>query len=303
MLLRVGVAVMAFALIVATGVALAVSLRDDEPEEQVVAAEPAAKPSAPETQPEARVELDIPDEEPEPQPRPEPESRPEPGPEPQSEPERQPEPELRAENPEPEPAASNEPVDKNEPAPRSAPQPESEPEPEPEPERGAGPVVAEDWPEPDGGEIRAASKPRRYDWVPGAAMTLTVRNIGIYNAPVMGNDSQRALDNGIVHVPETSLPWDDTPQTNVYLAGHKLGWPGTGSRMIFYNLGDLQRGNEVVLEDRRGNRYKYRVSETFVVGPYDSWVMGQVRNRDMVTLQTCTGPGFSQRLIVRADRV
>jgi len=30
--------------------------------------------------------------------------------------------------------------------------------------------------------------------------------------------------------------------------------------------------------------------------------MGQVRGRDMVTLQTCTGPDFKKRLIVRADR-
>jgi sortase A len=46
------------------------------------------------------------------------------------------------------------------------------------------------------------------------------------------------------------------------------------------------------------------VSETFVVGPADTWVMGEVRGRDMVTLQTCTPiPTFEQRIIVRADRV
>jgi sortase A len=41
-----------------------------------------------------------------------------------------------------------------------------------------------------------------------------------------------------------------------------------------------------------------------VVGPADTWVMGEVRGRDMVTLQTCTPiPTFEQRIIVRADRV
>lgn len=34
----------------------------------------------------------------------------------------------------------------------------------------------------------------------------------------------------------------------------------------------------------------------------DSWVMGQVRNRDMLTLQTCIPPTFEERLVVRADR-
>jgi len=165
-------------------------------------------------------------------------------------------------------------------------------------------VAEADWPAPDKSELDLLKQPRRFDWVPGAVMTLTVNAMNLYDAPVMGTDSQQALDNGIIHVPETSLPWDRGAQTNVYLAAHRLGWPGTGSRLIFHNLDTLQRGDEVLLKDRRGNRYKYRVSETFLVGTYDSWVMGQVRNRDMVTLQTCTPiPTFEKRLIVRADRI
>ncbi len=42
----------------------------------------------------------------------------------------------------------------------------------------------------------------------------------------------------------------------------------------------------------------------FVVNPDDTWVMGRIRGRDMLTLQTCTPiPGFQKRLIVRAERV
>jgi sortase A len=51
------------------------------------------------------------------------------------------------------------------------------------------------------------------------------------------------------------------------------------------------------------NIYRYRGSEIFVVEPSASWVMGQVRGKDMVTLQTCTLPDLKKRLIVRADRV
>jgi sortase A len=59
-----------------------------------------------------------------------------------------------------------------------------------------------------------------------------------------------------------------------------------------------------VLKDRAGRSYRYRVSEVLEVDPTDSWVMGQVRGRDMVTLQTCTPiPTFQKRLIVRADRI
>ena len=83
-----------------------------------------------------------------------------------------------------------------------------------------------------------------------------------------------------------------------------MGYRGTWSRMIFYNLDKLKEGDKVVLKDRTGRSYEYRVSETFLAGPADSWVMGQVRGRDMVTLQTCTPyPTFEKRLIVRADRV
>lgn len=166
------------------------------------------------------------------------------------------------------------------------------------------PVARADWPMPTGRELEAAAGPRRYRLPPGAILALTIEAIGIYRAPVWNTDAQWALDSGVIHVPETSLPWSGTPERNVYLAGHRLGYPGTGSRLIFYRLDELERGDRVVLEDRRGRRYEYEVTEKFVVGPRDSWVMGRVRGRDMVTLQTCTPiPTFDRRLIVRADRV
>ncbi|CAN5907620.1 hypothetical protein BH23ACT11_BH23ACT11_28170 [soil metagenome] len=164
-------------------------------------------------------------------------------------------------------------------------------------------MAEEAWPKPDRREVQAAEKPRRYSWVRGAIMTLTVDAMQIYNAPVMKTDTQAALDDGVVHVPETSLPWTNSPHRNVYLAGHRLGWPGTGSRLIFYNLDRLSNGDKVILKDRRGKRYRYKVTEKLVVDPNDRWVMGQELNRDMVTLQSCTGPYFSKRLIIRADRV
>lgn len=135
-------------------------------------------------------------------------------------------------------------------------------------------------------------------------MSLTVEKMEIYNAPVFDPDTQQALQNGIGHVPETSLPWSQTPQRNVYLAGHRIGYRETWSRMIFYHLDKLGKGDEVMLEDRSGEVYEYRVSEVFVADSTDSWVMGQVRGRDMLTLQSCTPiPTFEKRLIVRADRI
>ena len=161
-----------------------------------------------------------------------------------------------------------------------------------------------DWQRPTQEELRSANAARHYELLPGAIMGLTIHSMGIYNAPVFDSDSRWALANGVAHIPETSLPWSPTAQRNVYLAGHRMGYRGTWSRMIFYNLDKLKEGDKVVLKDRTGRSYEYRVSETFLADPADSWVMGQVRGRDMLTLQTCTPyPTFQKRLIVRADRV
>jgi sortase A len=166
--------------------------------------------------------------------------------------------------------------------------------------------AAEDagWHAPTQEELQGANGERHYELLPGAVMGLTIHSIGVYNAPVFDSDSQWALANGVAHVPETSLPWSQSAQRNVFLAGHRMGYRGTWSRMIFYNLDKLKEGDKVVLKDRTGRPYEYQVSETFLAEPSDSWVMGQVRGRDMLTLQTCTPiPTFQKRLIVRADRV
>jgi sortase A len=166
------------------------------------------------------------------------------------------------------------------------------------------PAEGNDWPKPSQQEVHDANSPRHYHLLPGAVMSLTIEKLGIYDAPVFGSDSYEALAKGIAHVPGTSWPWSNTPQRNVYLAGHRMGYRGTWSRMLFYNLGELRKGDRVVLRDREGRSYEYRVSESFLAEPTDAWVLGQVRGRDMVSLQTCTPLfTFQKRLIVRADRV
>jgi len=194
------------------------------------------------------------------------------------------------------------------PAPRAekAPQPEpqSDPKPEPAPGPRASTVGESGWTRPTPQEIEAANGPRHYDLPAGAIMSLTMASIGVYGAPVFDSASPMALARGVSHLPDTSLPWSDTPQRNVYLAGHRMGFRGTWSRMLFYNLDKLREGDKVVMNDRQGRTYEYRVNDTFLVDPNDRWVTGQIRGRDMLTLQTCTPiPTFEKRLIVRAERV
>src|SRR5215207_925312 len=135
-------------------------------------------------------------------------------------------------------------------------------------------------------------------------MSLTIRSMGLKNVPVFSSSTNEALDQGVIHLPSTSFPWSGTPERNVYLAGHRLGWPGTGSHLVFYRLNELRGGERVTLRAPQGGRYDYRVIDTFVVGPEDRWVTGRVRGRDLLTLQTCTPiPTFDKRLIVRAERI
>jgi sortase A len=203
------------------------------------------------------------------------------------------------------------------PAPKSAPKPipESRPAAYQSERSGSGetpdrssqttlPLEENDYPLPTNEQLRSTHHQRHYHLPPGAIMSLSVPSIGIHDAPVLNSDSRRALDMGVVHLPDTSLPWSDTSQRNVYLAGHRLGWPGTGSHLIFYRLDELDGGERITLRDRGGRRYDYRVLESFTVGAEDGWVTGRVKGRDLLTLQTCTPiPTFQKRLIVRAERI
>jgi sortase A len=173
---------------------------------------------------------------------------------------------------------------------------ESAPEAAPE----AAPVP--DWPQPTPEEVASASAPRYYQPTPDTNMTLTIEALALYDVPIISSSDLGVLDRGLMHEPESSLPWDGGAGRNVFLAGHYLGWPGTASHLVFYNLDKLQRGDEVTLQDGWGRGYRYRVSESFGATPYDSWVMGQEVGRDMLTLQTCIPPTFEDRLVVRADR-
>jgi sortase A len=190
------------------------------------------------------------------------------------------------------------------PAPRE-PASEESPSAEPasEPNSGVPPAAPiPDWPQPTAEEVASASAPRYYQPTPDTNMTLTIEALGLYEVPVISSPSYEVLDRGLMHEPETSLPWDGGAGRNVFLAGHYLGWPGTASHLVFYNLDKLRSGDEVILKDGWGRIYRYRMSESFWATPYDSWVMGQEVGRDMLTLQTCIPPTFEERLVVRADR-
>jgi sortase A len=142
-------------------------------------------------------------------------------------------------------------------------------------------------------------------------MSLSVPKLGISDAIIAGGETGLELGAQLV----SGAPWQ--PGSNTYIAGHRVGFPGTGSDHIFYSLPAMSEGDEITLTDSLGQEYNYRVSEVFTVTPFDTWVMDPVGD-DMISLQVCTetpddwwtiGPSLmssgpeSGRLIVRAEKV
>jgi sortase A len=123
-----------------------------------------------------------------------------------------------------------------------------------------------------------------------------VKEVPVYDGAM---SDEAALHDGTLHVRGTGFPWQDG--SNVYIAGHRMGFPGTKSYLVFWDLNVLENGDEVILTDANGTRYTYQVFKKVVVAPTDYHVTQPVAGRSVVTLQTCTLPDYSDRLIVRAE--
>ena len=85
---------------------------------------------------------------------------------------------------------------------------------------------------------------------------LTIPKLGIADTVVV--DGEAGLEMGAMHLSGTGYPW--LPGSNTYIAGHRVGFPGTGSDHIFYDLPAMAVGDEVILEDTIGQTYNYAVS-------------------------------------------
>ena len=116
-----------------------------------------------------------------------------------------------------------------------------------------------------------------------------------------GPSDERALRGGALHIKGTGFPWQKG--ANTYIVGHRLGFPGTRSNLLFWDLGKLDKGDRVLLEDANGRVYEYAVFREIVVGPEEVRVTRPVPGKSVVSLQTCTLPDYAERLVVQAELV
>jgi sortase A len=153
-------------------------------------------------------------------------------------------------------------------------------------------------------EEKNAKSPGQVSGPEDKTLLLTIPKMDIFEALVpdaAGNDEDKLRDYVAIHLEDTGFPWETG--TNVYIAGHRLGYPDTASFLAFYDLDALEEGDEVTLLDADGARYAYTVFKKSVVSPTDLSVTQPVEGKDVLTLQTCTLPDYSQRLIVQAEKV
>ena len=118
---------------------------------------------------------------------------------------------------------------------------------------------------------------------------------------VPGTDKQALSSHAAIHLAGTGFPWNE--EANVYLAGHRLGYPRTDSFLAFFDLNKLENGDQVYVTDANGTKYTYEVIKEFTVSPTDLSVTDPAEGKNILTLQTCTLPDYSQRLIVQAELV
>lgn len=154
---------------------------------------------------------------------------------------------------------------------------------------------------PEGSEDESAEGPD------DKSLSLTVPKVDIEDANIPTSEpSEAALrDNLAVRLPGTGLPWRE--ETNVYIAGHELGYPFTDSFRAFYDLKTMEEGDEIRLTDAEGTEYTYEVFEVVVVQPEELWVLDPIEDKNIVSLQVSETQqeqdGVTPKRVVRAELI
>lgn len=139
----------------------------------------------------------------------------------------------------------------------------------------------------------------------GGTLRLSVPKLELENVAVPTASSQVALDReGIIRLGETGSPSEKG--SNTFIVGHALGFAQTETPYVFYDLDQLDRGDEIFVEDSAGRKYTYKVYDFLTVRPADYWATYPVENKSVISLQSCLpdeAPTFEHRLIVRGELV
>ena len=153
--------------------------------------------------------------------------------------------------------------------------------------------------------VKTKKLEKRYDIPKDKTLRMTIPKMSrVHNAiiPYTDGDDEQALRNHTaIHLKGTGFP--SQKEANVYIAGHRLGYLNSQSLLAFYDLNKLKIGDKIYLADTNGKQYVYKVYKIFAVDPSDVYITQPIKGKNIVSLQTCTLPDFSERLVVRAEKV
>jgi LPXTG-site transpeptidase (sortase) family protein len=139
-------------------------------------------------------------------------------------------------------------------------------------------------------------------WVNGYA--LEIPKIDLREAVLEAVDTEdekgymEALKSGVAHAKGTGLPGEESTQ---YYFAHSSGLPFWGERaVVFALLNRLEKGDEVLIY-RENLKYRYLVTDKWVVSPYQVDWLTSKGITEQVVLQTCWPIGTNwKRLLVIA---
>jgi sortase A len=115
----------------------------------------------------------------------------------------------------------------------------------------------------------------------------------------LGDDEEALKNFAGIHLQGTGFPWQD--EANVYIAGHRLGYPNTDSFLAFWDIDNVTEGDRIFVTDANGREYTYEVFQTLEVDPTDLFVTEPQEGRNILTLQSCTLPDYERRVVVQAE--
>ena len=134
-------------------------------------------------------------------------------------------------------------------------------------------------------------------------LTVTVPNMQrVKDSPIPdthGDDEESLKNYAGIHLEGTGFPWNQ--EANVYIAGHRLGYPGYPSFLAFYDIDNVKEGDDIFVEDANGKEYTYEVFRTLEVDPTDLYVMEPIEGKNIVTLQSCTLPDYAKRVVIQGE--
>ena len=141
--------------------------------------------------------------------------------------------------------------------------------------------------------------------LPEKGMFVTIPKIHAQSPVILSVDPgnqviyDEALKRGVAQAKGTALPGESG---TVYLFAHSSGplWDETHFNTIFLRLGELQKGDSILIR-LNGRDYHYHVREEKVVHPSEVTYLTNTKRTQLI-LQTCTPIGTSlYRLLVFAD--